>query len=72
VIDIALAVLVDGDQLRLVPRRWSLCGLAMPRFLLPGGSAVERGADGRFAFDVEIRLPFAGLVVAYRGTLQPD
>lgn len=72
VMEVALAVLVEGDQLRLVPRRWRVCGIPMPRALLPGGNATERDADGRFRFDVEIRVPLVGLVVGYRGTLQPD
>lgn len=67
----AMALVVDGDRMRLVPRRWSLLGVPMPRFLMPGGPSFETDADGKFAFNVEIRLPLAGLVVAYRGTLEP-
>ncbi|KQZ64498.1 saccharopine dehydrogenase [Sphingopyxis sp. Root1497] len=67
----AMALVVDGDRMRLVPRRWSLLGVPMPRFLMPGGPSFETDADGKFEFNVEIRLPLAGLIVAYRGTLEP-
>jgi hypothetical protein len=67
----AMALVVEGDRLMLVPRRWSLCGIPMPHWLMPQGTSYESDADGRFQFNVEIRLPFAGLVVAYRGVLEP-
>lgn len=67
----AMALVVEGDRLTLVPRRWSLFGVPMPRALMPSGPSFESDADGKFRFDVDIRLPLAGLVVAYRGTLEP-
>ncbi|WP_077147757.1 SDR family oxidoreductase [Sphingopyxis sp. KK2] len=67
----AMALVVEGDRLTLVPRRWSLLGLPMPRWLMPSGPSFETDADGKFQFNVDIRLPLAGLVVAYRGTLEP-
>jgi hypothetical protein len=69
--EIALALVVDGDRLRLVPRRWSAFGLPMPRWLIPHGDSYETVEDGCFRFHVEIRLPLAGLVVRYRGWLAP-
>ena len=68
----ALALLVENDRLILMPRRWSLFGVPMPRFLLPAGLSFETERDGRFHFDVEISAPFIGLIVAYRGMLSPD
>lgn len=68
---VALALVVDGDGLSLVPRRWSLLGLPMPRFLLPSGRSRETEQDGRFCFDVVISMPLVGLIVAYKGTLDP-
>jgi hypothetical protein len=67
----AMALVIDGDRLRLVPRRWTLFGLPMPRALMPGGPSFETEIDGKFHFNVEIRLPLTGLVVAYRGKLEP-
>ena len=68
----AMALVVEDDRLKLVPRRWSLFGVPMPRFLMPSGPCFETDADGKFQFNVDIRLPVAGLVVAYRGELEPD
>jgi hypothetical protein len=67
----ALALVVEGGRLHLVPRRWSFLGIPMPGFLLPTGQSFETERDGRFCFDVEISMPFVGLIVGYRGSLQP-
>lgn len=75
-IAVALALVVKGEgeraRLTLIPRRWSAFGVPMPRFLLPRGTMFETQEDGRFVFDVEIKVPLAGRVVAYRGKLMPD
>lgn len=68
-IAVALALVLDGGRLRLVPRRWRLFGIPMPGFLLPHGDSHEAEEDGRFHFDVEVSAPLVGLIVAYRGTL---
>ena len=67
----AMALTVEEDRLHLVPRRWSAFGIPMPRWLLPNGDSFETEAEGRFRFDVQIVAPFIGLVVAYRGSLDP-
>lgn len=67
----SLALVVEADRLLLIPRRWSLLGMRMPGFLLPRGVSVETVRAGRFAFDVEISAPLIGLIVAYKGTLEP-
>ncbi len=72
VIEVALALLVEGDRLLLVPRRWSLLGVPLPKTLLPRGTTFETEVDGRFVFNVEIAAPGVGLIVNYRGWLQPD
>jgi len=71
-ITVALALVVENDRLRLIPRRWSCLGVPLPTALLPAGDTFETARDGRFAFHVEIAAPLVGLIVAYRGTLQPD
>ena len=68
----ALALVVERDQLFLIPRRWSLLGIPMPGFLLPNGSSVESEEAGEFCFDVEISAPLVGLIVAYKGRLMPE
>jgi hypothetical protein len=72
VIDVALALVVEGDRLHLVPRRWSLLGIPMPGFLLPRGTTYETETEGQFVFDVEIAAPWVGLIVGYRGRLMAD
>ena len=67
----ALALVVDGGQLFLVPRRWSFLGIPMPRFLLATGQSSETEREGQFCFDVTISMPFIGLIVAYKGSLRP-
>lgn len=69
--EFGLALVVEGGRLRLIPRRWSAFGIPIPRWLMPGGDSHETAKDGRFRFHVEIRLPLAGLVVRYRGWLEP-
>ena len=70
-ITVALALVIDGGRLALVPRQWRLLGVPLPGFFLPRGVSFEAETDGRFCFDVEISLPFVGLVVAYKGNLEP-
>ncbi|HEX6841266.1 MAG TPA: DUF4166 domain-containing protein, partial [Stellaceae bacterium] len=67
-----LALVLDGDKLRLVTRGWSLFGLRLPAAWAPRGDAYESAQDGRFHFDVEIRHPLTGLIAAYRGWLVPQ
>ena len=67
-----LALVLDGDRMRLVVRRWTVFGIPMPRSWAPAGEAYEHGADNRFNFYVEIALPLIGMVVRYRGFLIPS
>lgn len=69
---IGIALVVQNGRLTLIPRRWSLFGIRMPKAFLPTGSTFEIERDGQFCFDVEISLPLIGLVVAYRGALHPS
>jgi hypothetical protein len=69
---VSLALVVDGERLYLVPRRWSWDGLPLPRSLLPAGLSFEREVGGKFGFDVEISGPVTGLIIGYRGTLSPQ
>ncbi|WP_428630851.1 DUF4166 domain-containing protein [Sphingopyxis sp.] len=67
----AMAIVVEGDRLTLVPRRWSLLGIPMPGWLMPTGPSFETDVDGKFQFNVEIAMPLIGLIVAYKGVLEP-
>jgi hypothetical protein len=66
-----LALVMDGERMKLIVRCWSVFGLPMPLAWAPGGDAYESGEDGRFNFHVEIGLPLIGMVVRYRGWLVP-
>ncbi len=49
-----------------------LFGIPLPQFLLPKSTAYEFiDSEGRFRFDVQLDLPFFGLLVHYRGWLIP-
>jgi hypothetical protein len=65
----AMALVAEDDRLVLVPRRWSAFGIPLPTWLGPRVTARESVEDGRFRFHVEIRHPWTGLVVRYRGAL---
>lgn len=67
----AMALVIEGNRLCLVPRRWSFLGIPMPRFLLPTGASFETEVDGKFHFSVDITVPLIGPVVAYEGLLEP-
>lgn len=66
-----LALDWDGTRLQIIPRRWGIGPLPLPRWLTPRGPAWEEVRDGRFHFHVEIILPLIGPVVRYEGWLEP-
>jgi hypothetical protein len=68
----AIALVVDGERLRLVMRRCSLFGVPLPLALAPRIDAYEFVEAGRFRFHVEISHPLTGLIVRYRGWLVPQ
>ena len=65
-----MALVPDAERFKLVMRRWSFLGLPLPHRLIPSGDSYEYAKDNRFCFDVEIRLPLAGFVIRYRGSLR--
>jgi len=67
-----LALLVQDGRLRLIVRRWTFCGIPLPRVLAPFGDSYEFVEGGRFNFHVEIKHPLTGLIVRYRGWLVPS
>ena len=70
-IGFGIAVTENDGRLGLALRGWDILGLPMPRWAMPDGQAFEHGADGRFNFEVEIKLPVVGLIVGYKGWLKP-
>lgn len=68
----AMALVVSGQRLELVPRRWSVFGIALPLWLAPRSNAFETVEAGEFCYHVEISHPWIGLIVRYRGTLRRE
>jgi hypothetical protein len=60
----------DGNGLRMALRRWTAFGLPMPRALGPQIAAREWQENGRFRFEVGVRMPLVGEVVRYTGWLE--
>ena len=50
-------------------RRLALCGIPVPRWLMPTTIASKTVIDGKYVFSVDIRFPLLGSVLAYRGGL---
>jgi len=67
-----MALVCESERMRLVVRRWSVCGFPMPRALAPRGNSYEFAEAGLFHFHVEIAHPFTGLILRYRGWLVPQ
>ena len=70
-IGVDFALVVSGERLHLVPRRWSLLGIPMPLALAPIGSTYEYVKDGKFHFHVEMTFPWGSPLIRYQGWLVP-
>jgi len=62
----------DGDAIDWQLRRITLLGVPLPRALC--GRVLSRSGahEGRYAFDIDTRLPGIGRLIAYRGWLEID
>jgi hypothetical protein len=67
----AMALTWDGRRINLRLRQWRFLGIPMPDWSAPVSTAYEEVVDGRFSFFVEISHPWTGLIVRYRGWLEP-
>ena len=65
----AMALVLDGDRLRLQLRRWSVLGIPLPLWLAPKSNAYETVENDRFVFHVEISHALTGRIVRYTGWL---
>ena len=68
-LNFVMALVCESERLWFVIRRWSVCGIPLPRALAPRGDSYEFVEAGRFHIHVEIVHPFTGLIVRYRGWL---
>ncbi len=66
-----LRVPIDDQGLIMVLVRMTVFGLPVPKALWPAIEASERVEQGQFAFDVSVSAPLGGLIIRYRGRLQP-
>ena len=60
---------ISAKRLRYLLDRVSLFGIPWPRRFAPHLDAWEGEAGDRYDFGVEVRLPFVGRLVQYRGQL---
>lgn len=67
----AMALVAADGRLSLVLRRWSILGLPLPMWLCPRSTTYEAAENGRFRFHVDLSHPLTGLIVRYRGWLEP-
>ena len=70
VLDFSVALVIEKGELFFVPRRWSVFGVPLPRFLLPKGRSYEAEKNGLFCFNVDISVPIIGSIVSYEGNLK--
>jgi hypothetical protein len=70
-IKVALALVAKDEKLFLIPRRWSILGLPLPKALLPTGTSFEAQVEGIFRCEIEIAAPLIGVTDAYQGELTP-
>ncbi len=69
---ILLGLKAQNGEIEMPVVGWRLGPLRLPLFLAPKSETREYvGDDGRFRFDVAIRIPFVGLLAHYRGWLEP-
>ena len=67
---IALACIIENEKLHLIPRRVSVFGIPVPGFLLPKEDSYEYEENGRFHFNINVKVPIAGRIAHYRGWLE--
>lgn len=69
-VTVDLRLTAAADRLAYEVVGWRLGKLSLPRMLAPRTTTFETvDAQGRFVFDVEIRLPWGERMVRYRGRL---
>ena len=67
----AMALVLENNRLTLRLRRWSAFGIPLPMWLCPRSDSYEHTEDGQFHFHVRIWHPLTGLIVQYKGWLEP-
>ena len=62
----------DGAAIDWQLRRITLLGLPLPRVFRARVLSRSGERDGRYAFEIDTRLPWVGQLIAYRGWLEID
>ena len=71
-IAVHMAILADGQNMRIETQGWTLFGIPLPKFLRPGGDVYETEDDqGRFVFHVDLIAPIFGRLCKYEGWFVP-
>jgi len=71
IVKVAMALVPKDGRLYYIPRRLTVLGIPLPHFMVPKGESFETEKNGRFHFNVTLKLPFLGLLAAYKGWLEP-
>jgi hypothetical protein len=71
-LSISLALVWEAPRLKFIVRGWRLGPIPLPLRLAPISETYESAEHDRFNFDVGISHPLAGLLVRYRGWLDPQ
>jgi hypothetical protein len=64
-----MALVLKGEELHLVTRRWSVFGIPLPLAFAPNSSVYESADGDDFCFHVEVKHWLMGLIVRYEGRL---
>jgi len=67
-----LDLMVNTARLEFPVKRGRICGIPIPRILLPISEAMEFSEGDRFHFDVQLKTPMGGLLIHYRGWLEAN
>lgn len=65
-------VVAGPDGLRFGLARAWLCGLPLPRVLMPRTTAEARARERGWLLDVQVEAPFIGLLAAYHGEVTAE
>jgi hypothetical protein len=65
-------VVAGPEGLRFGLARAWLCGLPLPRALMPRATAEARARERGWLLDVRVEAPFIGLLAAYRGEVTTE
>ncbi|HET6593996.1 MAG TPA: DUF4166 domain-containing protein [Anaerolineales bacterium] len=65
-----MALVLKGEELHTVTRRWSIFGIPLPLTLAPNSTVYEYADGDDFCFHVEVKHWLMGLLVRYEGKLR--